>query len=225
MNRIARGFSLMELLVALVIFSAMSALAYGALSGVARMRTELARQQDDFAQLTRAVSIFERDLRQVAARPIRDNYGVPKPALIGTVDHIEFTRFGFANPQSEARSNLERVLYEFDDKKIKRGTFAVLDRAPGTAPQLIDLRSNVKSLQLRYLDNKGRWLDSWPAQDSTALQDLPRAIEFRIATSEMGEISRLIEMPSSTPITAPSSGINGGGATPTPIPLPVLGGK
>lgn len=215
-----RGFSLIELLVALVIFSAMSVLAYGALSGVARTRTELAHQQDDFAHLMRAVSIFERDLRQIAARSIRDNDGVSKPALIGSVDHIEFTRLGFANPQAEARSNLERVLYEFDNKRLKRGTFTVLDRAPGTTPQFIELRGDLRSLQLRYLDAKQHWVDSWPLQDSVALQDLPRAVEFRIDTQDMGEISRLIELPSTTPLTAVDAGSRG-----TAIAMPVLGEK
>ena len=200
-----RAFSLVELLVALAVFATMAALAYGGLDSIARTRAELGRQQDSFRDLMRGVGLLERDLRQAIARPVRGNYGEPLPALIGNSGHIEFTRTGFANPQAEPRSNLERVLYEFDDDALKRGVYPALDRAPATAPKLVTLRGNVDTFRLRYLDASNRWGDTWPplreadAGAPDLLTQLPRAVEFRIGTRDYGEVAGVVELVSSWP--------------------------
>ena len=202
------GFSLVELLVALAVFATMAALAYGGLDSVVRTRVELGRQQDAFRDLMRGVGLIERDLRQAIARPVRGNYGEPLPALMGNSGHIEFTRTGFANPQSEPRSNLERVLYEFDDGALKRGVYPALDRAPATAPTLATLRRNVNTFRLRYLDASNRWGDTWPPLGDTAAggpdpsAQLPRAVEFRIGTGDYGEVSGVVELVSNWPSQA-----------------------
>jgi general secretion pathway protein J len=207
-KRRQHAFSLVELLVALAVFTTMAALAYGGLDSIARTRAELGRQQDAFRDLMRGVGLIERDLRQAIARPVRGNYGEALPALMGTSGHIEFTRTGFANPQAEPRSNLERVLYEFDDDALKRGVYPVLDRAPATAPTLATLRGNVETFRLRYLDASNRWGDTWPppreadAGAPDLLTQLPRAVEFRIGTRDYGEVAGVVELVSSWPSQA-----------------------
>jgi general secretion pathway protein J len=196
------GFSLIELLVALAVFASMAALAYGGLNSVVRTRAELGRQQVAFNGLMRSVSVLERDLRQAAARPVRGNYGEPLPALAGTPNSIEFTRAGFANPQAEVRSNLERVTYVLDDAALKRGNYPVLDRAPGTAAQVTVLRDQVDAFRLRYLDQANRWSDTWPPREAGDAPALPRAVEFRIETKDYGEITRIVELVSAWPARA-----------------------
>jgi general secretion pathway protein J len=194
------GFSLIELLVALAVFASMAALAYGGLNSVARTRAELGQQQAAFNALMRSVASLERDLRQAAARPVRGNYGEPQAALAGLPDRIEFTRAGFANPQSEVRSNLERVAYALDGDALKRGNYPVLDRAPGSTAQVTLLRDKVEAFRLRYLDLANHWSDTWPPRESeSAALALPRAVEFRIGTKDYGEITRVIELVSYWP--------------------------
>jgi len=194
------GFSLIELLVALAVFASMAALAYGGLDSVVRTRAELVRQQTAFQELMRSVALLERDLRQASARPVRGNFGESLPALLGGGDRIEFTRMGFANPQSEPRSNLERVSYLLDGDALERGVFPVLDRAPGTTAEVTRLRSDVGAFRIRYLDRINRWSEIWPplpnasATTSAPPAQLPRAVEFRIDTREYGEIVRVVEL-------------------------------
>lgn len=205
------GFSLIELLVALAVFAAMAAAAYGGLAEIARARGALADRQDRFAGAVRAVSTLERDLQQAVSRPVRGNArGEQLPALAGTSDRIELTRLGFANPRAEARSNLERVGYLVSDRKFQRGRFAVLDRAPDSAPVATALLDDVDTLRLRYLGADGIWRDAWPPADlasdsSTAAAtnaSLPRAVEFRIDVADIGELRRIVELPSSIPLIA-----------------------
>jgi general secretion pathway protein J len=199
------GFSLIELLVALAVFAALAAAAYGGLSGIARTRGALVERQDRLAAIVRAVSTFERDLHQAVSRPVRGNArGEEVPALAGAGDRIELTRLGFANPRAEARSNLERVVYATDARKLMRGRYAVLDRAPNSTPAITVLLDDVDALRVRYLGTDGAWRDNWPPPSDDAqarATQMPRAVEFRIGTVDTGELRRVIELPSAIPST------------------------
>jgi general secretion pathway protein J len=193
----AQGFTLIELLVALVVFAALAAAAYGGLAAIARTRGALAAQQDRFAAITRSVSALERDLRQAVARPVRGNDGANVPALLGRPDSIEFTRLGFANPRAEQRSNLERVVYGLDNGKLRRGHYAALDRAPNSAPAITELLDRAEGMSLRYLGADNAWRETWPPPTSPVdIEILPRAIEFRLRLTDLGEIRRVVELPS-----------------------------
>ena len=215
----ACGFSLIELLVALAVFAALAAAAYGGLSGIARTRGALVERQDRLAAIVRAVSMFERDLRQAVSRPVRDNArGQQVPALAGAGDRIELTRLGFANPRAEPRSNLERVVYVTDARKLMRGRYAVLDRAPNSTPAMTVLLADVDGLRMRYLGTDGVWRDNWPPPSDdvqAAVTQMPRAVEFRIGTTDTGELRRVIELPSAIPLI--DDGALPGGGTRPPV--------
>ncbi|MEO5561238.1 MAG: type II secretion system minor pseudopilin GspJ [Dokdonella sp.] len=212
-SRLSTGFTLIELLVALVVFAALAAAAYGGLAAIARTRGALAVQQDRFAAVTRSVSAFERDLRQAVARPVQGNDNKPLPALIGNPDSIEFTRLGFANPRAEPRSNLERVVYGFDSGKLRRGRYAVLDRAPNTAPATTELLDRISDVRLRYFGDDHIWRETWPPAQADPALAMPLAIEFRFLLTDMGEIRRVVELPAALPPHVPTTP---GGQEPPP---------
>ena len=216
------GFTLIEILVTLVVFSIMVSLAYGGLNAIARMRTQLAQQEDAFRDLVRAVSTLDRDLREALARPVSGNVGQALPAFAGTAGTLEFTRLGFANPQAEQRSNLERVLYELDDHALKRGRFLVLDRAPNTAPEISALLGGVDDFRLRYLDSGNRWSDTWPPLDAAVQDTPPRAVEWHLVTRDYGEIVRVIELVSAwpRPLLPPPPSPGGSASPPPSSPVP-----
>jgi general secretion pathway protein J len=215
----AHGFTLIELLVALVVFAALAAAAYGGLDQIARTRAALAAQQDRFAAIARTVSMLERDLRQAVDRSVTGNNGSTLPALIGNPDTIELSRLGFANPLAEPRSNIERVVYALDSGTLQRGRYAVLDRAPDSAPATRMLVDHVGEFHLRYFDRvSNAWSDVWPLQGVGAMTaSLPRAVEFRIVFADLDEIRRVVELPSSLPPTAAEAPTPSGSQ---PIPSP-----
>ena len=227
-----RGFSLFELLVAIAVFAALAAAAYAGLAEIARARGALAAHQDRFAGTVRAVSALERDLQQAASRPVRGNArGEELPALAGASDRIELTRLGFANPRAETRSNLERVSYSVGDGKLQRARYAVLDRAPDTVAAPSALLDQVEALRLRYLGTDGIWRDAWPPSELangvpglSMTEVLPRAVEFRIDATGIGELRRIVELPSSIPpFAADRAQAPGGGDRPQPPPSPPRG--
>jgi general secretion pathway protein J len=218
----ARGFTLVELLVALVVFATMAALAYGGLNSIARTRGELARQGDRFRDLTRAIDMLNRDIGESVARPVRGASGQELPAFIGTSEQIELTRVGFANPQAEQRSNLERVMYEVDANSMKRGRYAVLDRVQDTAPTMTDLNVTVDALRLRYLTLGGQWLDTWPPpQPNDPTTAIPRAVQWTLRTRDYGELQGVTELVSAWPAqsSAQPALSSGSGTTPPITPI------
>lgn len=214
-----RGFTLVELMVALAVFAVMSAMAYGGLSSVIEARTQideaLARMQD----LQMAVHRLQSDLGQVAARRVRDEFGDLRPAIAAepSVGFV-FTRHGWRNPLDEPRSHLQRVRYRLDEEgDLVRSHWRVLDRAQDSAPVETVLLEDVERVEWRFLDSEREWQDQWPplafggsasgiiqdegaggsdedGEGGTASQGdirLPLAVELRLTTEEYGEIRQL----------------------------------
>lgn len=192
-----RGFTLVEMLVAVAIFAVASALAYGGLTTLVNARAQIDAGNARLGQLQFAIGLIERDIRSIADRGVRENYGSDRPALDGQASQFELTRFGHANSLGLARAELERVGYQLVEGELLRHRYAVLDRAPGTLPDDTVLLEGIQRFELRYRAADGRELRQWPPPRDTG-QALPRAIEVRIAGEEIGEIRRLLELPQGT---------------------------
>ena len=104
-----RGFTLIEVLIALSITAFVAALAYSSLSraidGVEGTRAIAERT----SEINRAWTILSRDLRQFVPRPVRDEFGEEEPAMLGGPAArylLSFTRAGWFNPNQLPRSSL-----------------------------------------------------------------------------------------------------------------------
>jgi general secretion pathway protein J len=199
--RPARGFTLLELLVALALFALVAAMSYGGLAAMVRTQEGLRAQGDRLAALQLAVGLLERDLRQAAVRPIRDRMGETLPTLLGQSRALELTTLSPANPLVVSRPNLQRVGYLLDRRRLVRQAYAVLDRAPGTQPAVKTLLEEADDLGIRYLSRDQQWFDAWPPPRPVPSDPLalPRAIEIRLALVGYGTIRRVIALPDAPP--------------------------
>ena len=78
-----RGFTLLEVLIAIAIFALLAMATYRMLDSVLQTDRGQRQQEQRLRELTRAMAAFERDLLQVRARPIRDPLGDPLASLFG----------------------------------------------------------------------------------------------------------------------------------------------
>src|SRR6516165_11502384 len=80
-----RGFTLIELMVALFIAAVMFAIGYGAIKQALRSHESLKDEQAHLLELQNAVRVMEQDFLQVAPRPVRQPVGDEpgQPALAG----------------------------------------------------------------------------------------------------------------------------------------------
>lgn len=189
-----RGFTLLELLVALAIFALVAVMAYGGLRSVLDADRAVERQGKRLAELQSALLFIERDIAQVVDRGIRDELGDSRPALLGGLDRpLELTRGGRSNPGGLARSDLQRIAYGVEDDALVRLSWRVLDRAQDSQPDRLRLAGQVRGLRLRFLDANREWSDVWPPASGAA--GLPLALELTLELEDWGAIQRLFQLP------------------------------
>ncbi len=214
--RQARGFTLLEVLIALAIFALIGLATYQMLDSVLRTDASTRAHDRELRELVRALAAFERDVLQVAVRPVRDGYGEALPALQGDGEgaaRLELTRAGWRNPQGAPRAERERVRWQLQDGQWQRLYWQVLDQAQDSQPQVQQALDGVTALSLRYLDQDGAWQDTWPPLTDTAeqrLTHLPLAVELRLQHSRQGELRRLLRLPEGLPDNPAEPGGEGG---------------
>jgi len=200
--RAQKGFTLLELLIASIIFAIMAIMAYGGLANVMDNSKSSERALKRLQQIQQSISVINRDFSQLVPRAIRDEYGNIQPAFIAgsNIDNlVEFTRGGRVNPANLLRSTLLRVAYRFDDEQLVRLQWPQLDRAPGIEAKKTTLLDNVEEVTLRFLDQESRWQEQWPPLNSTSdttggIAAEPVAIEIIVKLNDWGEIRRLYAM-------------------------------
>jgi general secretion pathway protein J len=196
-----RGFTLLEVLIAIAIFALLAMATYRMLDSVMQTDRGQREQEQRLRELTRAMAAFERDLLQVHSRYVRDVLGDPLPSMRGDSGRdtrLEFTRSGWRNPLGQPRATLQRVRWQLEGERWQRAYWSVLDQAQDSQPRVQQALDGVKRFELRFLDNEGRWLQSWPAANSSAdeaLTQLPKAVELIIEHRYYGELRRLWRMP------------------------------
>ena len=213
-NTPARGFTLVEVLIAMAITTLISVVAYtglsSALSGAESLRSASGRAHD----INQTLAMLSRDLRQVVNRPVVDEFGQVVPALMGgemAREPLALTRAGWHNSTAAPRSTLQRVRWWLEDERLWRGYFPVLDRTAGTEPIETEILEGVERFELRFLPtlsavesdrndvvDRRNWRDSWIADLSQPGQmpSPPAAVEVLMEVAGLGELRRTYVLPS-----------------------------
>ena len=196
-----RGFTLLELLIALAVFGLMSVMAYGGLSAVIETRETVTAAMERLTAIQKTIYRLQTDIEATKARPIRDEYGDVQPAMVLDLDGrgLTFTRSGWRNPLSVPRSAMQRVQYRVEDKKLLRRNWAMLDGYEADKYTEVELLTGVEDLEWRFLGESPEagqdfedldWLEQWPV--TTGVEEdpsaLPRAVELLLTTKDWGEI-------------------------------------
>ncbi|GGB12124.1 type II secretion system minor pseudopilin GspJ [Agarivorans gilvus] len=192
-----RGFTLLEMLVAIVIFALLTMAAYQVLQGV--MRSDEVSQQhgEKLRQLQRAMFIMQRDFSQMAARSVRDETGEQRPLLRAEKYYLESDDMGlemlvsgWRNPQAVLRrSQLQRVAYLVKDEQLIKRFYRYPDAVVGYQPRDMVLLDGVEELSFRFHGTRG-----WSDQVSDTNQ-LPRGVEVTLLQRDFGKLRRVFLTP------------------------------
>ena len=197
--RRSRGFTLIEVMTALLVLSLLALMSYRGLGAVLDAREHVKQETDKWRHVAAFFARFERDVELAAPRPVRTAGGFA-PAWLGvpTVSaptamtgaagtaNLEFSRFA----STEGIDTARRIGYRLNGKnEIELWLWPGLDVAPGRLPERYPVLSGVKTFELQYLNPSLAWVDAWPVSPTDL--PLPRAVRLRVVLASNEEIVRI----------------------------------
>jgi len=197
----AGGFTLIEIMVAVLILAIMSALAYGTYrqARIAAEHTMQAMRRT--REIEFGMRMLVQDFAELAPRPVRDPSGQNREpclsAVPGAASLVDLTRDGWSNTAGMQRSTLQRVSYQLVGTTLERSYFSVLDPTSNDQPVVQKLLTHVSGVQFNYLDANQNWVDQWPPANLPMPERLwtrPAAVEIIVTFKDWGRVRRLVEV-------------------------------
>jgi len=197
-ERSQRGFTLLEILVALAIFAIASVIAYSGLNAVASTKSSLDKEIRFWRELGQVFDRMDMDFTQSLPHLFRADSGELLPPLSarsaaagGFV--IELSRY-------DAERAPVHVVYRCDNGALSLGVWPINANsalAAGAtvatvAAPVYPLLPNVDECEAAYLDANNAWRLLWPGDQS---QLKPRAIRIRLTLAGRGQFERVYYLP------------------------------
>lgn len=172
------GFTLVEVMVALMIFGMIAAAGVSILSFSVRAQAASAARLDDTAALSRTMAALSADMAQALVRPARDERGALRPAFDGDGGGVALVRGGWTNIDALPRASAQKVAWRLNGTTLARIGYPQIDGAvplPAT-PMLTGVRD--ARFRFRHL---GAWSDRW---DGAGGVPLPQALELIVTRAD-----------------------------------------
>lgn len=190
-----RGFTLIEVIVALSIFAVLSIIGYKGISSLIQTKERVEVEDAKWQQMILFFDRFELDVKQSVNRPIRTREDTVEPAWLGRPSfagedgaQLVFSRFGDPE-QLGFLMDTRRVGYRLHDGAIELLIWPSLDVAPSSKPEVFKVLTHVAQISFSYLSADGRWLNVWPEATVTTQQKsfAPSAVQLviKLETGEM----------------------------------------
>ncbi|GAB2619612.1 type II secretion system minor pseudopilin GspJ [Novilysobacter erysipheiresistens] len=196
----ARGFTLVEMLVALLVFALLSAVGVTVMAYAADNQGVVQARMDRLGEFQRARALLKADLAQAAPRRVRERDGMPARnafvgstagegrAMSGAAPLLALVRRGWTNPDAEPRASMQYVEYRLVDGQLERSVRTALDGAAPGVPQV--MLAGIESATIGY-HYRGQWIDGWPGGATS----MPDAVRLELQLEGLGRIEQLFLLP------------------------------
>lgn len=187
-----RGFTLVEILVALALLGLVAALAYRGIAALVDGETRLTAEARRWRTLDAALARLEADLRQAVPRAARAGEA-KEPAWLADVERNGSSALVFsrAGPEFDPDPGVagQRIGYRLRDGTLQVVYWPALDRASGGdgEAQAWPLVEGVAVLRIDHLGEKTAWRAAWPQPDEPPL---PRAVRVHLTLASGETIER-----------------------------------
>jgi general secretion pathway protein J len=199
--RARRGFTLIELVVAITVLAFVTMLLYGAFSGMKASRDGLARVQDRYREGRIAMARIARDLQSAYISqhvPISPALVVEKTAFVGKGGipghRVDFN--AFSNVQRDRNAHVSdqiEVSYFASDNPDQPGTYDLVrrtseypDNEPGKGGRVEVLATDIDLFELEYLDpTTSLWTETWDTTQATGQANrMPLQVRVRLVLKQ-----------------------------------------
>jgi general secretion pathway protein J len=198
-SNLESGMTLLEILIAMVVFTIIAAAGYGGLHQGLVVQQQLQEQQTWWKNLDAVVNLIEQDLdqvRNIAPRtPVTDAIAFRGYSDNNSGSSGEFIKFTRGGNQSYHATNVGpyiRLAYRLRDGVLYRVSWRGLNLPENELGEESKLLSEVKDVSVRYLHETRRWVDTWPLRftgDEAAT--VPRAVELLISLKNNTTVTRV----------------------------------
>ena len=186
---VKKGFTLVELLVAIAIFAVLSALGWKVFDYLAKVKDRNAMHEANLEQLQESYQQILRDTMQ--AVPLTANIkGQQQPALVLQNGRFNFSKTGVTDPLQQGISPHERVEYQYraDEKKLYRLKYRNLHQTGNDQPESSVMLDEVEAFEIVVLNPNE--LSSWPessvdSQQIEQLRLLPKGIKINLTVRDV----------------------------------------
>ncbi|WMS85797.1 type II secretion system minor pseudopilin GspJ [Pleionea litopenaei] len=195
-----KGFSLLEVLIAVAVTAFIAASAFSILSQAIKTKENQEANDERLAELQRAMTRISLDIQLLADRAVRNEFGDLLPPLMGDKSaeesFLSLTRQGKRNPANLPRTEMERVTYRLKEGDLIREQWLMLDIA--STDQIVErsLITKVAKFEVEFYTEE-QWIDSWPQSDLANYNrnDLatlkPKAVKVIIELEDFGLVTQV----------------------------------
>ena len=173
-----QGFTLVELLVALFVFSLISAFAYRAVNTLVKTGDAMEIEMAALTSAQRAIQSMERDLRQKSVQVVASTEAEP----VVTADKTQLDLTLLANSSTTTKQVLKHIRYSLKDKALIRETWNNNKETSAAPDDTSTLLKKVAALEITALDQAASTTsNSWPAY-----------FQVKIEQEDLGLINKII---------------------------------
>ena len=189
----SRGFTLMELMVAMAITAAIGGLVVGTFSWIDRATRAVEEQGDRYGASRTALTRMARELSMafVSDHYDRNQLRERPTVFVGKDETLLFTTMAHERLWLDARESDQMVVeYGLDDDPKDRNAKALfrrekvrIDTEPDRGGRRDAVAGHVASLRFRYWDpKKNDWVREWSTKSTEHASDLPSRVEIELET-------------------------------------------
>lgn len=172
----ARGFTLIEVLIALAIMAFITLATHQIFDSATRAKSLSEETLGELSRLQLVFRVMEQDFSQVTKRKVRNEAGDTQDRYLmherylfdSEYDGIAFVRSGWTNPGNLLpRSELQAVAYRVQEGSLQRLYRLYVDQLDGIEPRVQTLLEGVSELKFEFYDSESpqeKWLSQWQKQ-------------------------------------------------------------
>jgi len=182
MNKKQLGFTLLEVLVAIGVFSMVAMVSYTTLDTYLDQRERLTVHYGKLERLQRLFILLERDIQFVAGRKVRDGGDDLQAAILSKNNDALITMtVAQADLQSATGVSLKRVQWRLEGKELIRAQWDILDQRGNLEPAELLVNDEIEDIEFNYmLQSSNQSMDVKSRLDG---DDFPNGIELIIKLS------------------------------------------
>ncbi len=185
-----KGMTLLEVLVAMTLMVVVSAIAFASLNGLINAKHQSDAVADKLRQEQLTSLQLYKDFSGYINRPVKDEFGNLKPALLGGYSDVQFSRNGYVTGHKKQQSDLQRVHWYLQDHTLYRNHINTMDLGNFPHWHKRSYLQEVKEFNLTYVNISGVESRQWPiANNSLPLKTIHVLIVLQNGTTlryEMG---------------------------------------